>query len=434
MGKCIQKRRSGLPRCQSSLLAAGLACAGLGCHQDSPPPEGARLTSAGASAESAAAKPVVIGGIMPLSGPFATVGQAWTRGWELYWDKVNEGGGLEVGGTKHPVKFLARDSKFDAEAAASSAKKLVFQDGAQFVFGELTNAAANAIQSVTSKEKVVSVVPWIAQPNSDGDVSPTKPYVVRPFISSTDSVEMDYGYLSDQWPGLKKVAVIGWLGNEPNLDFAVGVAKKRGYNVVSKESYTIATQDFAPLFTKVLASKPEVIHLNSWPTAGYLLRAARQAGFKGPVFSDSPLDPLVIEQTAGKENSDNVFCNGMDRASPTPEMKEVTVRWQKKYKEDFVTDAWAAWDTAWVLHQAITKAGTLDTKLVVEGFDHLNKPGDVKTVFGDGYMTGKSTFGVDRVLSKPIPISRIDHGEIKLVGLRSPEPMVAVAQDVPPRR
>jgi hypothetical protein len=70
----------------------------------------------------------------------------------------------------------------------------------------------------------------------------------------------------------------------------------------------------------------------------------------------------------------------------------------------------------------------------VEGFDHLNKPGDVKTVFGDGYMTGKSTFGVDRVLSKPIPISRIDHGEIKLVGLRSPEPMVAVAQDAPAPR
>src|SRR5205085_1795132 len=161
-----------------------------------------------------------------------------------------------------------------------------------------------------------------------------------------------------------------------------------------------------PLFTKVLASKPDAIHLNSWPTAGYLLRAARQAGFKGPIFSDSPLDPLVIKQTAGAENSDNVFCNGMDPSSPTPAMKEVVERWKKKYKEDFVTDAWVAWDTAWVLHQGILKADTLDTKAVVAAFEQLNKPGDVKTVFGAGMMTGKRDFGVDRVLSKPIPISR----------------------------
>jgi len=358
---------------------------------------------------------------MPLSGPFATVGQTWTRGWELYWDKVNEAGGLDVAGHKHPVRFIAADSKFDAESAARSAKKLVFEDGAQFVFGELTNAAANAIQAVTSKEKVLNLVPWIAQPKSDGDVSPEKPYVVRPFISSTDSVEMDYTYLHEQWPEVKKVAIVGWLGNESNLDYAAGVAQKRGYEVVAKESYTIGTQDFAPLFTKVLASKPDAIHLNSWPIAGFLLRAARQQGFKGPVFSDSPLDPLVIKQTAGAENSDKVFCNGMDPASPTPEMKEVVSRWQKKYKEDFVTDAWAAWDTAWVLHQAIDKASSLDTKAVADAFGTLNTPGAIKTVFGAGRMTGKNDFGVDRVLSKPIPISRIDKGEITLAVLKLPE-------------
>jgi hypothetical protein len=87
-----------------------------------------------------------------------------------------------------------------------------------------------------------------------------------------------------------------------------------------------------------------------------------------------------------------------------------------------VTDAWSAWDTAWVVHQAIQRAGTLDTKAVASAFDGLNKQGDIKTVFGDGMMTGKRAFGVDRVLSKPIPISRIDKSEIKLIKLKRPEP------------
>jgi branched-chain amino acid transport system substrate-binding protein len=319
-------------RWRGRVLAALATCLAAGCNgaskEDATAKQDVPATQA-APAQAAAPAEVTIGGIMPLSGPFATVGQAWTRGWELYWDKVNEAGGITVGGQSHRVRFITADSKFDAESAARSAKKLVFQDGAQFVFGELTNAAANAIQGVTSPEKVLSVVPWIAQPKSDGDVSPDKPYVVRPFISSTDSVEMDYEYLREQWPEVKKVAVVGWLGNEPNLDYAVSVAEKRGYKVVSKESYTIGTQDFAPLFTKVLASKPDAIHLNSWPTAGFLLRAARQQGFKGPVFSDSPLDPLVIQQTAGAENSNNMFCYGMDPGSPTAEMKDVVARWQK---------------------------------------------------------------------------------------------------------
>jgi branched-chain amino acid transport system substrate-binding protein len=412
-GKATQSVNRGRRRFWS-LLPLALAASIFGC-------DSSRTAETSPKQAPANADPITIGGIMPLSGPVSTVGQAWTRGWELYWDKVNEQGGIDVAGVKHPVKFIAADSKFDAESAATSAKKLVYQDGAHFVFGELTNAAANAIQAVTNKEKVLSLVPWIAQPKSDGDVSPDKPYVVRPFISSTDSVAMDYKYLHERWPTLTKVAVVGWLGNEPNIEYAAGVAQKNGYQVVAKEAYSMGSQDFAPVFTKVLAAKPEVVHLNSAPNAGYLLRAVRQLGFKGPVFSDSPLDPFVIKQTAGIENSDNVFCNGMDPASPTPEMKEVAERWKKKYKDEFVTDAWLAWDTAWVLHQAIDRAKSVDTKAVAEAFGSLTQLGDVKTVFGAGKITGKQQFGVDRVLSKPIPISKIDEGAIQLVKMTLPE-------------
>jgi branched-chain amino acid transport system substrate-binding protein len=364
---------------------------------------------------------LTVGGIMPLSGPLSIVGQAWTRGWELYWDKVNAEGGIQAGGKKYKVNFIAADSKFDAEAAATSAKKLVYKDSAKFIFGELTNASANAIQNVTTKEKVLNLVPWMATPAADGDVSAAKPYVVRPFISATDSMQMDYDYLRQQYPEVKKVAVTSWLGNEAVLERAVAVAKKNKYEVVAKESYALDSQDFVPFFTKVLAAKPDAIHLHSSPIAGFLLRAIRQLKFKGPVFSDSPLDPAVIRATAGADNATNVFCNGMDPFSPTDAMKDVAERWKKKYNEPFVSDAWLAWDTAWVLNQAITKAGSIDPKDVGAAFESMNQLGQVKTVFGDGMMSGKEIYGVDRVLAKPIPISRIDNGQIKLVKLTLPK-------------
>jgi branched-chain amino acid transport system substrate-binding protein len=335
---------------------------------------------------------------------------------------VNAEGGIQADGKKYKVNFVAADSKFDAEAAATSAKKLIYKDGAKFVFGELTNAAANAIQAVASKEKVMNVVPWVATPNADGDVAAGKPFVVRPFISATDSLQMDYEYLKQEFPQVKKVAVTSWLGNEAVLERAVAVAKKNGYQVVAKDSYAMDSQDFVPFFTKVLASKPDAIHLHSSPISGFLLRAIRQLHFKGPVFSDSPLDPFVIRATAGEANSFNVFCNGMDPASPTPAMKDVVARWDAKYHDQFVTDAWLAWDTAWVLHQAITKAGTVDPKAVGAAFETMTTLGQIKTVFGDGMMAGKDVFGVNRVLAKPIPISRIDDkGQIKLVKMALPQ-------------
>ena len=87
-----------------------------------------------------------------------------------------------------------------------------------------------------------------------------------------------------------------------------------------------------------------------------------------------------------------------------------------------MTDSWLAWDTAWVLHQAITKAGTVDPKLVGAAFETMTTLGQIKTVFGDGMMAGKDVFGVNRVLAKPIPISRIDDkGQIKLVKMALPQ-------------
>ena len=140
------------------------------------------------------------------------------------------------------------------------------------------------------------------------------------------------------------------------------------------------------------------------------------------MISDSPLDPMVIKTTAGDEASTNVFCNGMDASSPTPEMAAVVERWNKKYHDPFVSDAWLAWDTAWVFHQAVIKADSLDAAAVVAAFDKMTNLGDVKTVFGPGMMAGKASFGVNRVLAQPIPISRIDHGKISLVKLMLPHP------------
>jgi hypothetical protein len=128
----------------------------------------------------------------------------------------------------------------------------------------------------------------------------------------------------------------------------------------------------------------------------------------------------VILAVAGKEASHDVFCNGMDLGHPTPEMREVMRRWQAKYKEPFISDAILAWDESWILVQAIRKAGSVDPERVLGAFDRLSARGSLKTVFGDANLGGKERFGIDRVLVRPIPISRLVHGKIEFVGMNMP--------------
>jgi branched-chain amino acid transport system substrate-binding protein len=346
---------------------------------------------------------------------------AWTRGWELYFDKVNEEGGIKLGADTYKVDLIIEDSKLSPDAAATSARKLVYKDGAKFVFGAILSHSAAAIYQICGPAKAVHLISWIDVPGHPGDVSPQKRYAVRPCISSDVMYEMDYDYLKRTYPKAKRVIVVAPdLGYEKMIARAKKVARQRGMDIVAVELWQIGATDFLPTYTRALAHKPDAIHCMVSAQANYQLRAARQLGFKGPFFSDSPLGPDVILTVAGKEGSHDVFCNGMDLGHPTPEMREVMNRWQAKYKEPFISDAILAWDESWILVQAIKKAGSVDPERVVDAFDRLTTPGSLKTVFGDAHLGGKERFGVNRVLVRPIPISRLVNGKIEFVGMNTP--------------
>jgi ABC-type branched-subunit amino acid transport system substrate-binding protein len=110
----------------------------------------------------------------------------------------------------------------------------------------------------------------------------------------------------------------------------------------------------------------------------------------------------------------------MDLNHATPVMKDVMQRWQSKYSEPFVSDAIMAYDNAWVLVQAIEKAGSIDPEKVQATFDSLTSPGSLKTSYGPGRMGGAERFGVNRVLTRPLPISRLRQGKIEFMGFKMP--------------
>ncbi len=364
-------------------------------------------------------KTLKVGMIMPISGPISVVGVGLARAVELYFDKVNSEGGLQLGGDTYMLKLLIEDSKLDPAAASTAAKKLVYNDGCKFVFGAINPAVAAAIYQVCARAKALHLITWIDGPGTPGDVSSKKPYAVRLCISSDATWEPDYAFLRKRFPDAKKLFIVA-----PNaglsLERAKKLAEENGLEVVGHELWEIGIHDFLPYYTKALAAKPDVIQAMCSAQSGYQLRTARQLGYKGVFISDAPTAPAFIISLVGPEGSNNVISNGMDMSRATPSMKECMELWAKKYKEPFFSDAIITWSEAEVFVQALKKANSVKPEKVVAAFDSMTAPDSFQTAFGPGHMGGANRFGVNRVVVRPVPISLIMDGKIQFEGFRMP--------------
>jgi ABC-type branched-subunit amino acid transport system substrate-binding protein len=241
--------------------------------------------------------------------------------------------------------------------------------------------------------------------------------VVQPII---------YDCLVKTYPEAKSVVMIEMdIGLDPVLAFRKSVAEQHGIKVLGTELYPLETFDMYAIMTKVLSRKPGAIDIGSAPPdhASQLVKAAREQGFKGPIFYSSPIDPAIIFRAAGQKSND-VFGAGVDttgRKNITPMMLEVKKYWEKKYSEPFVSDALLAFDVTWTLCQGMERAKSTDPEAVVRTMETLTSAGSLQTVFGGARMGGRKTFGVDRVLFRPVPVSAIRDGKIELVSLTLPE-------------
>ncbi len=366
-----------------------------------------------------ATKTLKVGMVMPLSGPISIVGVGLTRAIELYFDKVNEAGGLQIGGDTYKLQLIGEDSKLDPSVAATAAKKLIHKDGAQFLFGAISPPEAAAIYQVCEKAKALHLIDWIDAPGVPGDISAKKPYAVRLVSTSDTNWEMNYDFTRKNYPEAKKLFMVMPDVGLP-LEKGKKLAEAKGLTVVGHEIWKLGTEDFLPYYTKALAAKPDVIQAGNSAQAGFQLRTARQLGFKGVFISDSPLAPGIILSIVGPEGSNDVITNGMDFAQATPGMKESMDRWAKKFKEPYFEDTPLTWSEAEVFVQALKKANSVKPEKVAAAFDSMTAPGSFQTCWGPGHMGGIKTFGVNRVLVRPVPITQLMKGKIEFVGFKMP--------------
>jgi branched-chain amino acid transport system substrate-binding protein len=369
---------------------------------------------------------LTIGGIAFLTGPAAAGGIACKAGWELAVAKYNDAGGLKIGNDTYMIKLVVEDDAMSLDQAVTAANKLIQQDGATYIIGPLVDAFKTTLYPICEGAGVMlacvdtcnasAAIPY----EGNTDVSPDKPLQIRCHWANDEITPYLLDYLIEKYPTAKKIAVCGVAESttEEMNNWLYGELQKKGLEHVGElEQIPPDTSDYNPPVTRLMANNPDAIFVNvSTPVMwGFVTKAARELGFKGPIFCATHLDVGFTDTIAGGGSTD-IFGVGVtlkDIDKLTQDMKDAHAAYAAKgyAAADEISDVYlVGYNGLWVLLQAIEKAKSVDPAKVVETYKTLTDKGDLKTLWGDAYVGGQQSYGTNVVLNEPYWIDACMNG------------------------
>jgi branched-chain amino acid transport system substrate-binding protein len=250
-------------------------------------------------------------------------------------------------------------------------------------------------------------------------LGPHLPYNFRLCITSHEIAPVVWKYAKEKY-GVKTAVLLGQNDEtgKCETDHDIEVCNELGIKVLHRELFDLATTDFMPLMTKVVAMKPDAVEIGSAAT-GYVAQMAKalhELGYKGIKVSNTISGEAgVIVPIIGKEACEGLVSLNLDWFSgdATPWMKEFAERYVSKYGRPFsVAAPWVYWPVFW-LKDAMEKTGSLDTDVLRK---YLETPGRKFTnKYGEAQFGGKKYYGINHQIKGQIAVSEIRDGKNVMV-------------------
>lgn len=365
------------------LVVAIAACGGSSGVSSSAGGESTAGGESGSDGETVAAGgesggSVKVGAILSLSGTNSTLGPPEQHAMEMGLEALSEQGGFEVGGKKYTMEVTFADDKSDAATTGTTQFLQMTQseDLPLIAIGLGSSSYGPVLQRdpVPTINILDSTYPSILSYD---------PHLFLLRSSSDLYVPGCLNYAKNQL-GASSIGVISPQG-EPYGEGLTQLVEKsapgEGMQVSAVEEYPIGSSDFGNAITKVLASNPEAIYLSS-VTAVQLpvLKQLRQAGYKGPVFHSSGVNPEQAKAILGSDYN-TLMENNYDCAGtlPTTSSNPATLAFAKEYESRFNEypqdlTMWA-YDFPFVVAAAMSQAETTsEPEAIYEALQEIAPP------------------------------------------------------------
>jgi ABC-type branched-subunit amino acid transport system substrate-binding protein len=247
-------------------------------------------------AEGVSKDQVLVGTSVALSGTLAYMGKAIEEGMHVYFESVNQQGG--VNGRR--IKLVTYDDEFKPAKTVANAKLLVERDNAMALVGVLGTPTVLAAYEYLQEKKV----PMIGALSISDAVS-TPPRDLIYALPSPQSTEAA-AYIDHAVKGLnaKRVAIL--YQNDSWGKPAMEVAEKRlathGLKPVETQTFERLATDLTSQVFKLKESNPDVVVVYALgQQAASFFKSAEKLGWNPTVFGAGGLnDPKFVELLDGK--------------------------------------------------------------------------------------------------------------------------------------
>ena len=266
------------------LFAAGLTAALSGAITSGP--------ACAADAE------IVLGAIVPSSGPFAEWGRTNTATLQMLEKQVNDAGG--VNGAK--LRILILDDATKPAQATNNLRKLAGDDHVLAVAGPLTSSAAEVTFPVANEMKVVSTSQASSKP---GVAKLNRPWAFRNTIDEGVLGRTTVPYYKQAF-SIKSVAIIfdakdataATVGSK----IMPGLMKDNGIEVLNANdplSFNTGDLDVSAQVTKIKALNPDGVVVSAdYSQAVTVIREMKRQGVIKPVAGSTQLISSAILKAA----------------------------------------------------------------------------------------------------------------------------------------
>jgi branched-chain amino acid transport system substrate-binding protein len=327
------------------------------------------LATALSSAPTPAAetKTVTVGAILPITGFLSTLGPPERDAMTMGVEEINKAGGFAVAGERYTLTLKVLDDESNpATVGVSDYRQLVDVDKVPI----LVIAAGTRNYQALFRRSPLPVL---------NILDSTYPSILdvdkHVFLLRSDTPAYVPGavwYLKNVLHK-ERIAFIGSAADPYSAGIETWVkkaAEQYGVKIVAAVNYPLGTTNFAPFIQSAMAEKPDAIYLGG--VTQEVLPVAKQLYQSGirnlPVVHNSGATPTQARQIIGEPLYNEVMADNYDFAGTLPETSDNPAT--KKFFKDFLAryheypddlTMWA-YDTPFVLVEAMQKAGTVSNR------------------------------------------------------------------------
>ena len=362
-----------------------------------------------------------LGSAISLTGKYATNGIHAKNGYEFAIKKIDENGGVKIGGKCYSFKVTYYDDESKGDRGATLAERLINQDKVQYMLGPYSSGLTKAIAPVTEKYKIPMIE---AEGASRSLFNKGYKYLFavlstsEQYLASAVTLAAEMAEKSGKSPSSVKVAVA--VENDPfSLDIRAGVlddAKKYDMKIVIDEQLPRDLSDMSAILTKAKLLKPDLLIVSGHSKgAATAVRQIGEQNIKVPMIAMTHCEAADVTGKFGAAAND-ILCSTQwaETLSYEDPIFGSAANYEKEFKAAFpeYKDKKVPYQTAqasaavYVFKDAFERAGSLDKDKLRDAIAAT----DLKTFYGDIRFAPEGNN-----IAKPMVLRQIQNGAYNVV-------------------